>query len=386
MSDLVLLAATAAAEAPTRLNPVRLFLDADIVVKIVMVGLLLASLWTWTIIVGFSLRMGSLGKKTRSYEDEFWQADNFDRFMSERGRADLPPARVANAGVTEWRRSTKDGVKDREGARQRVAVAMDSQIASEADELADRLNFLATVGSVAPFVGLFGTVWGIMNSFFQIGRQAELVARRGRAGHLRSAVRHRDRPVRGDPGGDRLQPLQPSGEPLRRPLAALRRPPPRRSQPPAGDALKWRWALAPSGGRRGRRSRRAPMAEINVTPLVDVMLVLLIIFMVTAPLLTAAVPIDLPDSRANPLTAEAQSGDDQRRRAGRCVYIDDRRVPTGGLEAALQTLPRAGKGPDITLRADRTLAYERVMQVMGELNRAGLNRISLVTNGSSAAP
>ena len=172
MSDLVLLAATAAAEAPTRLNPVRLFLDADIVVKLVMLGLLLASLWTWTIIVSFSLRMGRLGSKTRAYEDEFWQADNFDRFMSERGRADLPPARVANAGVTEWRRSTKDGVKDREGARQRIATAMDSQIANEADELADRLNFLATVGSVAPFVGLFGTVWGIMNSFFQIGRQA----------------------------------------------------------------------------------------------------------------------------------------------------------------------------------------------------------------------
>ncbi|MXP29799.1 protein TolR [Porphyrobacter algicida] len=139
------------------------------------------------------------------------------------------------------------------------------------------------------------------------------------------------------------------------------------------------------GGRRGRRSRRAPMAEINVTPLVDVMLVLLIIFMVTAPLMTAAVPIDLPDSRANPLDSENQAVTISIDGQG-AVFIDERPVPQGGLESALATLPRAGKGPDITLRADRSLPYERVMQVMGELNRAGLNRISLVTNGSSAAP
>mgnify|MGYP000595494657 CR=1 FL=1 len=136
---------------------------------------------------------------------------------------------------------------------------------------------------------------------------------------------------------------------------------------------------------RRDRGRRTPMAEINVTPLVDVMLVLLIIFMVTAPLLTAAVPVDLPDSRANPIDNAAQavtlSID-----AGGTVYIDENAVPAGGLAEALAALPRSGAGPDVTLRADRTLDYGRVMAVMGELNRAGLNRISLVTSGSSAAP
>ena len=136
--------------------------------------------------------------------------------------------------------------------------------------------------------------------------------------------------------------------------------------------------------RRGR-TRRTPMAEINVTPLVDVMLVLLIIFMVTAPLLTAAVPVDLPDSRANPIDSEAQAVTLSIDRSG-VVYIDDTAVPAGGLAQALEALPRSGGGPDITLRADRALDYGRVMAVMGELNRAGLNRISLVTNGSSAAP
>ncbi|TMM46687.1 protein TolQ [Qipengyuania marisflavi] len=160
-----------AAAAPTRLDPLRLFLDADIVVQVVMAGLLLASVWVWMIIVSFSLRMGRLRSRTRDYESEFWQAESFDRFMSERGGKDIPSARVAQAAVGEWRRSTKTGVRDPEALRQRIAGGMDSQIALEADDIAERLNFLATVGSVAPFVGLFGTVWGIMNSFFQIGAQ-----------------------------------------------------------------------------------------------------------------------------------------------------------------------------------------------------------------------
>ncbi|TMM46686.1 ExbD/TolR family protein [Qipengyuania marisflavi] len=141
------------------------------------------------------------------------------------------------------------------------------------------------------------------------------------------------------------------------------------------------------GGRRGRRGgRRRPMSEINVTPLVDVMLVLLIIFMVTAPLLTAGVPIDLPDSRANALPQDSQQVTISLDAEG-FVYIDDNRVAVGGLPDALASLPRTGgTGPDITLRADRALDYGRVMAVMGELNRAGLNRISLITNGGAPAP
>jgi biopolymer transport protein TolQ len=170
MTDLNLLAA--AAGAPSRLNPVQLFLDADIVVQAVMLGLLLASVWTWMIIVSFSLRMAAVKKHCRDYEEDFWQTDSFDTLMKERGKKDIASARVATAGMREWRHSVKGGrVADRDGLRQRLAASMESQVGAEADELSNRLNFLATVGSVAPFVGLFGTVWGIMNSFFQIGQQ-----------------------------------------------------------------------------------------------------------------------------------------------------------------------------------------------------------------------
>ncbi len=156
---------------PTRLNPIELFLDADIVVQAVMIGLILASIWTWAIIVSFSLRVGKLNKLSRYYEDDFWTTSDREAALSKRKRSEVPAARVAGAGLDEWRKSTKNGSPDKNAARQRISAAMESQVAEEADELAGKLGFLATTGSVAPFVGLFGTVWGIMNSFFQIGAQ-----------------------------------------------------------------------------------------------------------------------------------------------------------------------------------------------------------------------
>ncbi len=160
-----------AAHSADRLNPVKLFLDADIVVQLVMAGLLLAAIWVWAIIVGFSLRLGRVRRRCDAYEREFWKVKNLAALKEERAPSNVPSAQVALAGIDEWQRSVSAGSFDLEGARQRVASALDSAVAEEADALAARLNFLATVGSVAPFVGLFGTVWGIMNSFFQIGQQ-----------------------------------------------------------------------------------------------------------------------------------------------------------------------------------------------------------------------
>ena len=168
---LALLSAAAAATAPTRLDPVELFLQADIIVQAVMVGLILASVWVWMIIVSFSLRIGKLSKTSRDYEAEFWEQRDREGLLTKQMRKEIPAARVAAAGLDEWRKSTAKQPVDRDATRQRIGAVMESQIAEEADELAGRLNFLATVGSVAPFVGLFGTGWGIMDSFFQIGAQ-----------------------------------------------------------------------------------------------------------------------------------------------------------------------------------------------------------------------
>ena len=143
-------------------------------------------------------------------------------------------------------------------------------------------------------------------------------------------------------------------------------------------------AMGLHGNGGGRR--RAPMAEINVTPLVDVMLVLLIIFMVTAPLLKAAVPIELPESRAKAMSEEADQLTITIRRDG-TIYFDASPLAPGELADRLAAVEPAagGKPPLVTLRADKALDYGRVMEVMGELNRAGFTAISLVTDVSSGS-
>src|SRR3954467_13714750 len=150
------------------MSPVALFLRADTVVEIVMGGLVLASVWTWTIIVGQWMRMRRVGRDNDRFEREFWKSEDIDSFYEARGKGELPSAKVLAAGIAEWRRSTSGRNVDREGTRARLAIAMASAVGAETDKLAARLNILATVGSVAPFVGLFGTVWGIMRSFTDI--------------------------------------------------------------------------------------------------------------------------------------------------------------------------------------------------------------------------
>ena len=142
----------------------------------------------------------------------------------------------------------------------------------------------------------------------------------------------------------------------------------------------------PPPHRRGRG--RAPMADINVTPLVDVMLVLLIIFMVTAPLLVTGVPVNLPETRAKGLDQDQKPTIVSIDRDGG-LYIDEAQISDADLPDRLAEIASANAGkaepPQIFLRADTGLDYGRVMRVMGELNRAGLNKVALVSTGGEDA-
>ncbi len=150
------------------LSPVALFLHADIVVKLVMIGLLLASLWTWTIIFGRGAVLRRVEQENRSFEEEFARAPDIDRFHQDRAKTDVPSARVLAAGMAEWRKSTAKPRVDKVATRERLTQVMTTASAGEIDQLSSGLNILATIGSVCPFVGLFGTVWGIMRSFADI--------------------------------------------------------------------------------------------------------------------------------------------------------------------------------------------------------------------------
>ncbi len=135
--------------------------------------------------------------------------------------------------------------------------------------------------------------------------------------------------------------------------------------------------------RKGRRA--APMSEINVTPMVDVMLVLLIIFMVTAPLLVTGVPVDLPDSKAKALKTDDKPIQITLDRGGQ-VFIDTLAVPPRALPAKLAALREARQDDArIYVRADRSLDYGRVMEVVGEVSAAGFKKVALVSDPRTGA-
>ncbi len=150
-----------------------LFVQADIVVKAVIVLLVLASFWSWAIIFDKIVRMRRLYAQTSEFEESFWSGglldDLYDRIGTRPGH---PMAAVFSAAMREWRRAAAKGLGGNGGEQslqQRIERVMQVTMGREMDRLERYMMFLASVGSTAPFVGLFGTVWGIMNSFQAIG-------------------------------------------------------------------------------------------------------------------------------------------------------------------------------------------------------------------------
>ncbi len=149
-----------------------LFLRATFSVKIVMLLLIVASFWSWSIIIQKFLDLRRARADAEAFEETFWSGEPLDAVYDRIGPE--PPeaaARVFAAGMTEWQRSHRKGGGLIAGTQARIERAMNVAIGREADELGRGLSFLATVGSVAPFVGLFGTVWGIKNAFEEIAIQ-----------------------------------------------------------------------------------------------------------------------------------------------------------------------------------------------------------------------
>ena len=138
-------------------------------------------------------------------------------------------------------------------------------------------------------------------------------------------------------------------------------------------------SLPPSG--EAGEDRYAPLAEINVTPMVDVMLVLLVIFMITAPLLTVGVPLDLPKSRATTLTAPKQPIIISLNREGE-VFIGDERIAADELEPRLAALAAEDPSRIVYVRSDRTNTYAQLMDALGLVNRAGFSKVSLVAEAA----
>lgn len=146
-----------------------LFARATLTVQIVMIVLLLASFWSWAIIVQKLITFRRVRGEADAFDAAFWSGEPLDELYERVGpEPDVGAARVFAAGMTEWRRSHRRDGALIPGAQSRIDRAMDVAIAKEQEALNGRLTFLATVGSTAPFIGLFGTVWGIKNAFEEI--------------------------------------------------------------------------------------------------------------------------------------------------------------------------------------------------------------------------
>ena len=150
-----------------------LFLQSDSIVKLVLLILVLASFWSWAVIFDKALRLRRLQQAAASFEETFWQGGSLDDLYDRVGtRPADPMSAVFAAAMREWRRSASKGLLGTSNMRlslqQRIERVMNVTVGREMDRVERFMSFLATVGSTAPFVGLFGTVWGIMNSFQSI--------------------------------------------------------------------------------------------------------------------------------------------------------------------------------------------------------------------------
>jgi len=146
-----------------------LFWQADWIVKSVMIGLLAASVWSWAIIVDKSMLYGRARREMNRFERLFWSGQSLEELyqqMSDRPAIGLGAVFVA--AMKEWKRSHEQNAASFIGMQARLEKVLDVAISRESETLEKRLGFLATVGSASPFIGLFGTVWGIMNAFTAI--------------------------------------------------------------------------------------------------------------------------------------------------------------------------------------------------------------------------
>ena len=170
MNDTVTQSAVAA-PGGSSLSLLSLFLHADTVVKLVMIVLLLASIWVWTIIIEKTVSLRRVNREANQFEDEFWSGGSLDTLFDREGADPANPiAAVFGAAMSEWKRTARIAGSEigKTSVRERVDRAMNVTIMREMERLERFIMFLASVGATAPFIGLFGTVWGIMHSFSAI--------------------------------------------------------------------------------------------------------------------------------------------------------------------------------------------------------------------------
>jgi len=366
----------------------QLFSNAHIVVKIVMIGLLAVSVWSWAIILEKFFLFAKTRKETDKFEQVFWSGQSLEElYQALAQRRNTGMAALFVAAMREWKRSLeRDAGKPMPGVQLRVDKVMDVTISREVERMERRLTFLATVGSTAPFVGLFGTVWGIMSSFQAIAMskntniavvapgiaEALFATALGLLAAIPAVIFYNKFNSEVARQASRLEGFADEFG------AILSRQIDRTSSGISFMAVGLQVGGA-LGGRRARRRSARPMAEINVTPMVDVMLVLLIIFMVTAPLLTVGVPIDLPKTDAKQIEGDKEPLTISIQPDGK-IFLQETELSLDEIVPKLTAISKNGFDERIFVRGDRRVDYGQIMKVMATINAAGFRRIALISD------
>ncbi len=373
-----------------------LFWQAHFVVKVVMLGLLGSSIWCWSIIVDKTLLFRRTKAEMDAFEEEFWSGRPLEELF--RAYNDKPATGLAAlfvAAMREWRRSYEGSGRSIRSLGQRIDKVLDVTIQREVERLDSRLLFLASIGSAGPYIGLFGTVFGIMTAFTSIAASKNTSSRSSRPASPRPCSPPRSACSRRFP---RCSPTTSSRPRSPRRKAASRASPTssRRScRARSTSAWPWRPDLEPlqegsspmsmasgaaQGGGRRRRGRRGGGAinEINMTPFIDVVLVLLIIFMVAAPMMTVGVPLDLPQTKAAPLNQDSKPITLSIRQTGQ-VFLGEDELTDDTIVAKLSSAAKDGFEERVFVRGDKRVDYGRVAQVMAIVTGGGFKKVALVT-------
>ena len=365
---------------PHNLSPWGMFLNADIVVKAVMIGLAFASLVTWTIWLAKTIELRVESSRARRRIRMLEEGSGLTEAVRE---CDDERDAIAQLILSTAREAElSDGILD-DGFRERVALRLERVEAAMTRQTSRGTGILATIGATAPFVGLFGTVWGIMNAFIGISRIAHHQSRGCGARHCGSVACHGARARGRDPRGRDLQSPRPGDRRIPRApgrclgaTAAADQPRtrPSRHGPAARGGVT---TMAMRLGTRSSADDLEVLHEINVTPFIDVMLVLLIIFMVAAPLATVDIGVNLPAS-----TAPEQPRPDKpvfiTIKPDATIAVGERVVARKALAGALDTATDNHKDEAIFVRADKSLSYGELMEVMNSLRDAGYLKLALV--------
>ena len=342
----------------TDFSLISLFLRADIIVKSVIIILIISSIYSWAIIFEKIRMFRKINKSAEEFEEKFWKSKSAETFYNSL------PSNIEDPMAKLFKSSMQTVMKTRSKSNlsERLSSVLEVNIEKQMVAVEKYNSFLATVGSTAPFIGLFGTVWGIMNSFqsIAISRNTSLaIVAPGIAEALFATALGLLAAI---PAVIAYNKFNSDSKKYSQKLENFSK----------RFYQLFKWDLS------SKVQKNDPMSEINVTPFVDVMLVLLIIFMVTAPLLTVGVQVDLPETSADTLPEENEPLTLTINSKGE-IFIQETKVEFKNLIVKILAVSNNRTDTRIYVRGDKAINYGRVLEIMGMLSGSGFTKVALIS-------